>query len=318
MVNRTSAIEYAETRAQSALATMGIITRRANHRSPFDLYTERGTRIEVKQSAFRYNKFGPYTRIEGKKKHPITMRGWFFNLQRHGVMDQDNVDFYLFLCDPSPTSAQVFCTDAFYVVAVSPLDGKVECVTLDKLIKRNPRFFYQGWQIIKDFDVAKPTPPPPVPHKPWANWKPWEHWITHPKNGNIPWVHACNWLLNYIPIHSDDRAVGKFVTMHGVHIEVLRTRYKERKRFEGWKFLLGRDREPYAPQDFYLLQALPRDGEAGEPLYKLVHRSAFPTHGHTLQMVREDFDKAGAISDLIKQDEDRRLDSLYHKVIKGK
>jgi hypothetical protein len=114
--------------------------RRAGYYAPFDLYTPRGTRIEVKSSEFRAGKSSNNT-------------GWIFNIHRHGKVNNDSVDFYVLRAEPGKFSRVLGFRYAFYLIIPAREMGKraTIVVSVRSLLTRYARHFGR-FDLIKEFD----------------------------------------------------------------------------------------------------------------------------------------------------------------------
>ena len=85
------------------LGGYGISSEPTHYNAPYDLLTSNGLRIEVKASGYERE-----------------MRRWSFNIHRHGVLDEGEVDFYILRCE-SGFATEFLGTSAFHLVVPAPL-----------------------------------------------------------------------------------------------------------------------------------------------------------------------------------------------------
>jgi len=109
-------------RAEKRLATFlsgfyGRVISRASYASPFDLLID-GHRAEVKCAA-----------LQKKGKH----RTWKFNIHRHGVLSEQQTDFYILRLEGVPYSKY-----AIHMLLRSPIRRKVVEISVRALL--NQRF----------------------------------------------------------------------------------------------------------------------------------------------------------------------------------
>jgi len=127
-----------ESKVKSWLARHGIATRRLPYKSAYDLETTTGIRMEVKTAS--------YTAFSTKKQRHQGQ--WKFNIHRHGLLDEWNVDYYILLLGPDPY--RVLGKALLTVVIPAPLGRKVLLVT--------PRTLFTHWaQYINNFGLLMPT-----------------------------------------------------------------------------------------------------------------------------------------------------------------
>jgi hypothetical protein len=104
----------AEDKVYDLLRSNGIKVIRSNYKSPYD-YLYEGKRIELKHSKGTM-------RLDG---HTI----WKFNIHRHGVLDESQVDFYIFRLENVPEFSY-----AIHLVIPAPLGSATLEITLRSLI----------------------------------------------------------------------------------------------------------------------------------------------------------------------------------------
>lgn len=92
----------------------------AGHTAPFDIYTNKGMRIEVKASAFREVKQDSW--------------GWFFNIHRHGVVNNDNVDAYILVCLPDQMLEIVGLRSIIRLIVPAPITELTISISLRSLL----------------------------------------------------------------------------------------------------------------------------------------------------------------------------------------
>lgn len=133
----------AQVRVRQWLKLKGINTEHASYYAPFDLYTSRGTRIEVKYAPFSV------------RPKPMALNGeqaaWWFNIHRHGKLDCSAVDFYILRCDGSPELETVGLNAAFHVIIKSPIEKKTLCLSL-RTILRDYGSNVDAHALIEEFD----------------------------------------------------------------------------------------------------------------------------------------------------------------------
>jgi hypothetical protein len=118
----------------------------ADYYAPFDLFTPRGTRIEVKFSPFRMHK-GENLR-NGKQPR------WFFNIHRHNNLEESNVDFYVLVCQPNDLTSAVGMDINIYLVVPAPIGRSTLGISMRTLLmKYGP--FVDAVDAIRRFDVTR-------------------------------------------------------------------------------------------------------------------------------------------------------------------
>ena len=125
-------------------SSYGITTRHTQRRqSPFDLFTQLGTRIEVKHASFR-------SKIHTKGRNG-TQTGWGFNIHRHGTISQ-LTDFYILVCSSSPELEQLdFSRNVYLVIPAVLMTATTLFITLRSMLMEYGRYA-NAVAALKDFD----------------------------------------------------------------------------------------------------------------------------------------------------------------------
>lgn len=99
----------------------------AGYYAPFDLLTSDGIRIEVKYS--------PYRDLGGRK---LGKKAWVFNIHRHGLVAEGQVDAYVLRCARAP---EVGIGAAIHLILPAPVRKATICITPRSLLTRYAQFF---------------------------------------------------------------------------------------------------------------------------------------------------------------------------------
>lgn len=118
-----------ERQAAAWLRLKGLPVSYRPKRSKYDMEVN-GWRVEVKCAPLNTDK-----------------RGWFFNIHRHGSLDERQVDFYVFVLQDVPLVAA-----NIYLVVPSPLKYKTVAITFRSLIMKWSRY-------IDNPDPLRESPP---------------------------------------------------------------------------------------------------------------------------------------------------------------
>jgi hypothetical protein len=106
----------AEYKVRSVLLTHGRKVQLGRHNEPFDLLIDGKTRIEVKTCGSVVNKGVPR---------------WFFNVHRHGTLDESEVDAYVLRMENVP-----FSKYAMHLLFLSPVGKKAIVISARSLLNQ--------------------------------------------------------------------------------------------------------------------------------------------------------------------------------------
>ncbi len=135
----------AETRVQGWLERRGIRAKKARARSPFDLRTSAGVRIEVKYCPFKERPISKGTKAVGY---------WKANIHRHGVKDESAVDFYALVLAPDTLGLIGKAPVILFIPA--PLRTKTVHISVRLLLGKYAKYI-GAWQEIYYADLRKIT-----------------------------------------------------------------------------------------------------------------------------------------------------------------
>jgi hypothetical protein len=119
----------ASIKVRAWLNAHGIKAYAAGYHDAFDFRTEYGDNVEVKWCAL----------IKSAKGRVAEWK-WQFNIHRHGVLDESQVDFYVLRCEPGPAK-EFLGENAFHLVIPAPLGVKVMVITPRSLLTRHAKFY---------------------------------------------------------------------------------------------------------------------------------------------------------------------------------
>ena len=138
----------------AALRKFGVKCRYASYNAPFDLYTLKGMRLEVRWTQFR------------KARSYV---GWKFTMHRHGRLQNETCDFYVLRCEVTGplVDLDIGHGNSFYIIIPSrEVTVKTITVRLLGLFKGDWAKQVDNFRQLVDFDKALPSGPVPINIRP--------------------------------------------------------------------------------------------------------------------------------------------------------